>query len=254
VFAYDPNGNRLIVYGGRIPCSSVLTDAFVLSNADGASDVGSAWSSLGAGASPVFPGLYGAPGGYDPLFDRLVVFGGMKADGTTFSSGIFLLADTRNTAGWADLPLPVTRPAARAFHSMVYSPFAKRWIVFGGDANGTLVNDVWALELEGDAPQVSGVGSEPKAPLKERVLAFSASPSPNPSSHGLEFTVHAAEDAESQLVIYDALGRRVTELWNGRLGAGEHRFEWKGDVASGIYFLAARSGTAQEVRRVVIAH
>jgi len=253
VFAYDPNGNRLIVYGGRTPCSSVLSDAFVLSNADGAPDVSSAWNSLGAGASPVFPGLYGAPGGYDPLFDRLVVFGGMKADGTTFSSGVFLLADTRSMAGWADLPLPVTRPGARAFHSMVYSPSSKRWIVFGGDANGTLMNDVWALELDGDAPQVSGIDSGPNDLMNGRVLAFSAAPSPNPSSHGLQFSVHASEDADSRIVVYDALGRRVAELWNGRLGVGDHRFEWKGEVASGIYFVTARSGKAQEVRRVVIA-
>jgi len=253
VFAYDPNGNRLIVYGGRTPCSSVLSDAFVLSNADGAPDVSSAWNSLGAGASPVFPGLYGAPGGYDPLFDRLVVFGGMKADGTTFSSGVFLLADTRSMAGWADLPLPVTRPGARAFHSMVYSPSSKRWIVFGGDANGTLTNDVWALELDGDAPQVSGIDSGPNDLMNGRVLAFSAAPSPNPSSHGLQFSVHASEEADSRIVVYDALGRRVAELWNGRLEAGDHRFEWKGEVASGIYFVTARSGKAQEVRRVVIA-
>jgi hypothetical protein len=251
---FDPNGNRLLLYGGKRPCQNGLSDACVLSNASGASDGGSpTWSPLGAGASPALPGLNGAPGVYDPLFDRLVVFGGLENDISTFRSGVFLLANTHGPAGWAELPLPGIRPAGRAFHSMVYSKTAHRWIVFGGNANGDVVNDVWALELEGDAPQVSGVG--PVSPeTRNPVLAFSASPSPNPSSHGLEFTVHAAEDADGQIVVYDALGRRVAELWNGRLGAGEHRFEWKGEAASGIYFVTARSGKTQEVRRVVIAH
>jgi hypothetical protein len=157
IYAYDVNGNRLLVYGGRTPCGAFKTDAFLLSNADGTPDEYTAWNQLGSGASPALPGLYGAPGGYDPLFDRLVMFGGMKADGTTFSSGVLLLANTRGNAGWSELPLPGTRPAARAFHSMVYRPNGKRWIMFGGDANGGYMNDVWTLELEGDAPQVSGI-------------------------------------------------------------------------------------------------
>jgi len=253
---YDPNGNRLIVYGGKTPCQYGLRDAFVLSNASGAPDVSNpTWSSLGAGASPALPGLNGAPGVYDPLFDRLVVFGGLENDISTFRSGIFLLANTHGPAGWTELPLPAVRPVGRAFHSMVYSEAMHRWIVFGGNANGTVVNDVWALELEGDAPQVSGIDPGVVSPGLERdVLAFSASPSPNPASHGMQFSVKALGDVDGHVSIYDAMGRRVAELFDGRMTSGEHRFEWKGDVASGIYFVAVRSGKDQEVRRVVIAH
>jgi galactose oxidase-like protein len=254
VFAYDPNGNRLIVYGGRVPCGSVLNDAFVLSNADGAPDVSSAWNSLGAGASPALPGLCRAPATYDPFFDRLVVFGGLQADGATLSSGVTLITATKGNAGWTELPLPSSRPAARTFHSMVHSTVQNRWIVFGGDANGTRMNDVWALELEGDAPQVSGIDPGAVSPGKDRhVLAFSASPSPNPASHGMQFSVHALQDVEGKVAVYDALGRRVVELFSGIMSAGDHRFEWKGEVASGIYFVALENGQARDVRRVVVA-
>ena len=251
--AYDPNGNRLIVYGGKTPCQYGLSDASVLSNASGAPDVSNpTWNSLGAGASPALPGLNGASGTYDPLFDRMVVFGGLENDISTFRSSVFLLADTHGLAGWTELPLPTTRPEGRAFHSMVYSQPIHRWIVFGGNANGNVVNDVWALELEGDTPQVTGIGSGPTSPQNQRVLAFSASPSPNPCSHGTQFSVRALGDVDGNVAIYDAMGRRVVELFDGRMTAGEHRFEWKGNIASGIYFVAVQSGDRQDVRRVVV--
>jgi len=117
-----------------------------------------------------------------------------------------------------------------------------------------VVNDVWALELEGDTPQVTGIGSGPGVPEQQSVLAFSAAPSPNPSSHGMHFSVRASQDTRTQVLIYDALGRRVAQLHDGPMTAGEHRFEWTGDAASGIYFVAVKSGNAQEVRRVVVAH
>jgi hypothetical protein len=188
------------------------------------------------------------------MFDRLVVFGGLENDVATFRSHVFLLGNTHGAAGWTELPLPSTRPLGRAFHSMVYSETAHRWIVFGGNAGGTLVNDVWALELEGDAPQVSGIDPG-VVPAKDRhVLAFSASPSPNPASHGMQFSVHALQDTDGKVAIYDLLGRRVVNVYDGRITAGEHRFEWHGDVASGIYFVALESGYAREIRRVVVAH
>ena len=253
-WAYDPVHNRLLVYGGRALCGAVQTDAFVLLNADGTPNNYTGWTPLGNAASPSLPGQAGAQAAYDPYYDRLITFGGIKADGTTFSSQVFYLGNTLgDAAGWTQLPLPSTRPSARAFHSMVYSASAKRWIVFGGDANGTLMNDVWTLELDGDGALVTGIGSDPVS-LQKKQLAFSTSPYPNPSSRGMQFSVKAREDTRAQIVIYDTLGRRVALLYNGPMTMGEHRFTWSGDVASGIYFVAARSGESQEVRRVVVAH
>ena len=43
------------------------------------------------------------------------------------------------------------------------------------------------------------------------------------------------------LRVYDVLGRRVRQVWQGPLGAGSHRFTWDGrdeagkDVAAGVY-------------------
>jgi flagellar hook assembly protein FlgD len=68
----------------------------------------------------------------------------------------------------------------------------------------------------------------------------------------MQFSVKALENTDARIAIYDALGRRVAELHNGPMTAGDHRFEWTGNVASGIYFVLAKSGSAEDVRRVVV--
>ena len=51
-----------------------------------------------------------------------------------------------------------------------------------------------------------------------------------------------ATDAERvSLIVYDVLGRRVRQVWQGPLRAGTHRFTWDGRdeagkaVAAGVY-------------------
>ncbi|HET9234840.1 MAG TPA: T9SS type A sorting domain-containing protein, partial [Candidatus Eisenbacteria bacterium] len=256
---WDPQGSRLFVVGGRVPCSTtVFDDAFVLQNAGGASGVGPYWGPLGDGASPALLARAGSKGAYDTLFDRFLSFGGLEADGTTPSPSVFLIMDTKGSnAGWTELPVPATapRPSARAFHSLVYDQAAHRGAVFGGDSGGELHNDVWLLELEISLAKVTGIDPDRNEPgTKRGTLRFSASPSPNPASHGVEFAIHASQSVPAEVRVYDALGRRVATLWKGPLTEGEHRFNWKGNVASGIYFVAVQSGSDREIRRVVIAH
>ena len=51
----------------------------------------------------------------------------------------------------------------------------------------------------------------------------------------------AADQKQVSLILYDMLGRRVRQLWQGPLGAGSHRFVWDGrdeagqGVAAGVY-------------------
>ena len=81
--AWDPQGDRLFVVGGRVPCSTVLADAFVLFNAGGAPGVGPNWHPLGDGASPPLPAMTGAKGAYGFHLDRFLSFGGLEADGSS---------------------------------------------------------------------------------------------------------------------------------------------------------------------------
>jgi cysteine-rich repeat protein len=75
---------------------------------------------------------------YDPVRDRIVLFGGEDANHVLFS-------DTWEYDGetWTQVSPPGSVPGARAFHSMVYDTNASAVLLFGGrDLNGFL-NDTW---------------------------------------------------------------------------------------------------------------
>ena len=65
---------------------------------------------------------------------------------------------------------------------------------------------------------------------------------PNPFNPAVVIPLELATDAAGvSLTVYDVLGRRVRQVWQGPLGAGRHRFVWDGRdaagkaVAAGVY-------------------
>ena len=65
---------------------------------------------------------------------------------------------------------------------------------------------------------------------------------PNPFNPAVVIPLDLAKDAAGvSLTVYDVLGRRVRQVWDGPLGAGTHRFVWDGrdevgkGVAAGVY-------------------
>jgi flagellar hook assembly protein FlgD len=68
-----------------------------------------------------------------------------------------------------------------------------------------------------------------------------------------------ARDANAEVSIYDALGRRVSTPHEGVLAAGRHEITWDGrDVHgarahAGVYFARARSEGAIRTQRIVLA-
>lgn len=73
-----------------------------------------------------------------------------------------------------------------------------------------------------------------------RIQLEPARPNPTSGSATLAFTL--PEPGEARLTVFDASGRRVARLADGRFAAGAHRFEWSGrsddgrSAANGIYF------------------
>ncbi len=66
---------------------------------------------------------------------------------------------------------------------------------------------------------------------------------PNPFNPTVVLPFDLATDAaQVSLTVYDVLGRRVRQVWQGPLGAGRHRFVWDSrdeqgkSVAAGVYF------------------
>ena len=65
---------------------------------------------------------------------------------------------------------------------------------------------------------------------------------PNPFNPAVVIPLDLATDATGvSLTVYDVLGRRVRQVWDGALAVGRHRFVWDGrdaagkGVAAGVY-------------------
>ena len=65
----------------------------------------------------------------------------------------------------------------------------------------------------------------------------------------------ATDAAGVSLTVYDVLGRRVRQLWQGPLGAGAHRFTWDGrdeagrGVAAGVYIYKVEADGQIEAKK-----
>ena len=72
------------------------------------------------------------------------------------------------------------------------------------------------------------------------------------------FHFDLAQDADLNVDVYDAAGRRIQSLFAGRRGAGSHTFRWEGTddrgqrVANGIYFVRVRAGAESLTGRVAL--
>jgi aminopeptidase N len=89
-----------------------------------------------------------------------------------------------------------------------------------------------------------------------------AAPNPfNPLSAGqgnlkIDFSIDAI--SEVKLIIYDISGRRVREIYQGRLPAGDYRYFWDGrdrhgnHVATGEYLIALDSGEGRRAARKIL--
>src|SRR5262249_32908629 len=88
------------------------------------------------------------------------------------------------TLGWTPLAPAGAPPAARSGHSAVYDPVRRRMIVFGGQGDGGgVLNDVWALALDGSPAwsPLAPMGTPPQArarqvaiydPPRDRLVVF----------------------------------------------------------------------------------
>lgn len=130
---YDSNRHRIVMFSGlNYPDADVW--ALTLGGPP-------AWEQLHpAGDSP--PQLGQAAAAYDPVHDRMVLYGGVQ-------SGVGALEDAwvlqfGDVPTWTHLA-PVPRPVARNSPCMVYDEIRDRFVMFGGG-----ISDTWSLTLAPD--------------------------------------------------------------------------------------------------------
>lgn len=134
------------------------------------------WEVDPAGSSPA--ARQGHSAVYDPVRDRIIVFGGHT--GVPLNDTWELSLSGHPT--WTQLVTAGTPPDARLEHSAIYDPIGDRMIVFGGNS-GTVENDTWELTLSGVPTwsELSPAGTLPTGrfahsaiydPIRERMIIF----------------------------------------------------------------------------------
>ena len=98
----------------------------------------------------IFPALT-----FDASRERVVLFGGQLADGTTVS-------DTWEWDGSEWTQVADTGPGARALSALAYDPVREQVVLFGGSDNTNLLGDTWAWDGT-DWTQVADTGPEARA-------------------------------------------------------------------------------------------
>jgi hypothetical protein len=135
---------------------------------------------------------------YDPIRDRLVVFGGQGYGGSTNEVWAFYLSGIPH---WSRLQPSGTLPSARGFHSAVYDTTADRMIVFGG-SDGSAKNDVWELSFAGN-------------PTWTKLTPSGTPPPPR------EWHVAVLDRARNRMLVHGGVngGTRLGDVWALSLGA-----------------------------------
>jgi len=191
---YDPARDRMVVFGGV--GGTFLNDVWTLSL--GASPE---WTLLTPSGTPPSPRCFHTAI-YDPVGDRMVVFGG---DGATFALNDLWALSLGASPEWTLITPSGTPPSPRCFHTAIYDPFGDRMIVFGGYDDSSELNDVWTLSL-GASPEWTE-------------LALSTRPS--------ERNYHTAiyDPTDNRMVVFGGLGEssHLNDVWTLSLGASP---EW----------------------------
>jgi hypothetical protein len=182
---YDPVRDRMVVFGGYYydyhdGVSHYLNDVWVLSLAGTP-----AWTQLTPSGTPP-TGRDNHSAIYDPVRDRMVVFGGAYYDGSSYYLNDAWVLSLTGAPVWMELAPTGSLPSARSGHSAIYDPVRDRMVVFGGayyDGLGYYLNDAWALSLAG-APvwmELAPTGGPPSArsghsaiydPVRDRMVVF----------------------------------------------------------------------------------
>lgn len=104
--------------------------------------------------------------------------------------------------------------------------------------------------------ETSAVGSPVGAHVPDRLALRLAGSNPFRAASGTAFELDLPSDQRVAVTLFDARGRRITDLVNGSRSAGTHRVEWPASLSSGLasgsYFVRMQTGAFETTCRVVL--
>ena len=164
--AYDPRRDRVLLFGGRH--EDLTTDVDAVENDVWALSLtgAPAWTQVQVDSTPPPPRSNGTFT-YDPVRDRMIVFGGLS-DGYNADTWSLALAGTPT---WRKLsPLGNRSPVGREGAAAVYDPWNDRLVMFGG-WNAGIHDDLWSLALAGQT-RWDTLPVSPRPPARQNCTAI----------------------------------------------------------------------------------
>jgi hypothetical protein len=172
---YDPEGDRMIVFGGRYRAAS--SGAYTVYDEAWALDLAAlSWQKLvTTGATP--PGRTSTSAVYAPATKEMIVFGGnTSTDGAAFAPLADVWALSIATGAWRQIQTSGAAPKARLFHAAALDETGNRMYVYGGgDANaftGSFFGDLWSLDLASGTwrEESAGASGAPNARIQSTMV------------------------------------------------------------------------------------
>lgn len=219
---YDSGSNRMMVFGGGTgfpgPC---MNDYYVLKQAN---NQGGTPTWVSVSASGTRPGVRTRHVSvYDKNTNTVVIFGGYDCN-VTYYADVWILQNANDVSGqptWIQLQPTGTAPSARESASAVYDSTTNSLIVYGGDAGGEPMGDVWILS------NANGTGG---TPAWTQLTPSNGGPVPR-SGHTATYdsadnimTIYGGFDGTNVLgdtwVLSSANGQAVSAIWT-QLVAGQ---------------------------------
>lgn len=239
VSIHDPVRDRMVVFGGAYSGQSV-NDTWTLSFAGTPT-----WSHLDpAGAWP--PAQTGYKGIYDPVRDRLVVFG------TEALSPMETWAlPLHGEPVWDRLDPTGTIPDRCGGFAAVYEPERDAMWIFGGSFYGTPPFDkTWELAWDSPAPG-ERTALRAESSFDGSALALRVSPNPLRSSAAISFRAAAGDRATVR--VFDVCGRLVATIRDGAAGDGVRHASWNAaGLPGGVYFVRVQAGADVSTAKVTL--
>jgi len=135
---YDPSQQRMLVFGGIQ--GTYMNDVWALSLSGTPT-----WTKLPASGAP--PARAGHSAIWDPVRNRMLIFGGLSVGGAYLNDSWALSFPPAGPV-WTQLATIGTKPDPRAYHAAVYDSDSDRMLIcMGMSTSGGYFTDVWSLDL-----------------------------------------------------------------------------------------------------------